>query len=162
MTRILTTSLLVSLAFLAAGVQSALANGDCNNPAICQYVESTPTSTGSKAVGKGGDKQVSKLPGSVRSSLGGAGADLATLERLATNASAGAPKQVKVGKAEQKRVNRALKAKAVNQPAPLRAGFDAVSGDGRGRSLVLFIVVGLMTLAAVALAVARRRSASRR
>jgi hypothetical protein len=156
-------SLLIVLAVLGAGVQSAWANGGCNTPAICQYVESTPTSTGSHAVGKDGGGHVSKLPGSVESSIQKAGgAHATTLERLATDAAAGATKQVKVSKAQQVRVHRALKRRAVKQSLPLRAGFSAVSGSGQGRSLALFITLGLMTLAAVALAVARRRSGSRR
>src|SRR5262249_47200712 len=75
---------------------------------------------------------------------------------------AGAPAKVKVKKAEKTAVQKALKQVSVEKAKPVRAGFSAVSGGGNARLIVLVTVLGVMTLAAVALAVARRRGGASR
>lgn len=144
---------------LVAGVPSAWADCTNPNPAFCQYTEQAPTSTGSRPVGTGGNKQVTKLPTAVQESIQKqSGTDASTLERIATTAGADAPAKVKVKKAVEKRVHKVLKNNSVERTKPIRAGFSAVSGGGNGRLITLVAIMGAMTLAAVALAAFRRRS----
>jgi hypothetical protein len=159
MTRMLRATVITAFAALAVGAPVAWA-GDCANPAICQYQEQVPTSKGSKPVGTGGNKQVSKLPTSVEHSIQTqSGSDATALVRIATTSGAGAPQKIMVKKSEQKRLHRQLKKANVDQSKPVRAGFSTVSGSGNGRLLALVIVMAAMTLTALALAVVRRRSA---
>ena len=165
MKRMLKAMVITSFVALVFGAPAAWANCTNPNPAYCQYTEQAPTSTGTKAVGSGGDKQVTELPTAVQHSIqtqSGSAATASTLERIATNAGAGAPAKVKVKKAEKTGVQKALKKVSVEKAKPIRAGFSAVSGGGNGRLIVLVTVLGLMTLAAVALAVARRRGGASR
>jgi hypothetical protein len=159
MKRMLRAMVITAFVALAVGVPAAWADRCTNpNPAVCQYTEDAPTATGSKPVGTGGNKQVTKLPTSVQQSIQTqGGSEASTLERIATTAGAGAPAKVKVKKAVKTRVRKALKNRSVDNQKPVRAGFSAVSGGGNGRLIVLVIVMGAMTLAALALAVARRR-----
>jgi hypothetical protein len=163
MLRVTVVAALATAAVVVLGPGAAAA-GSCksNVAAFCQYTEEAPTSTGAQPVGNGGDKQVAKLPRSAQRSIEKRGqAEATALKRIATTAGAAAPAKVKISKAERKRVQRALKTVKVEQAKPVRAGLGAVSSDGNGRLVVLAIVMGLTTAAAVALAVMRRRSSSR-
>jgi DUF917 family protein len=165
MKRMLKAMVITSLVALVVGAPAAWAKCTNPNPAYCQYTETAPTATGTKSVGSGGDKQVSKLPTAVQHSIqtqSGSATTASTLERIATTAGAGAPAKVKIKKAEKTRVHKALKKVSVDRAKPVRAGFSAVSGGGNGRLVVLVTILGVMTLAAVALAVARRRGGAQR
>jgi DUF917 family protein len=165
MKRMLKAMAITSFVALVFGAPAAWANCTNPNPAYCQYTEQAPTSTGTKAVGSGGNKQVTKLPTSVQHSIqtqSGSVATATTLERIATNADTGAPAKVTVKKAEKTQVHKALNKVSVDHAKPVRAGFSAVSGGGNGRLIVLVAILGAMTLAAVGLAVARRKGGATR
>jgi len=164
MKRMLRATLVIVCVALVVGAPAAWAGGKPGNPAIDQYVEQVPTSKGSHAVGAGKSHRVSTLPTSVQHALRDQGGDALVLEKIATTSDYGASKRIKVKKADRARLHKELKQAESEQAKPVRAGFGAVADDGNGRLLTLVIVMGVMTAAALALAVARRRGsgASRR
>jgi hypothetical protein len=170
----------------AALAVPGLARAEERPPAIDQYVEHIPTSSGSQATGgsrpdrstaptgrraaptgrgsaaSGGTGTespvgVAPLPAAVERKLRAeGGSDGALLRRIATSPELGAPERVHVGKAERARLSEVRREQAAQ---PLSAAVGAVAGTGDGRVLALAIAMGVMTAVAVAAAGRKRRAA---
>ena len=129
------------------------------DPSVNQYVESVPTSKGSKPSTGGGGKG-DKLPPAVERRIEReAGADAADLEAIATEPDAGAPAARKGGR------DRSDTASGKREPAPevedkaaLSAAAEATFGsDGGGLGLLLVGILGTTVLVG-GFALSRRRA----
>jgi hypothetical protein len=163
------------LATALALVVPGLARAEERPPAIDQYVEHIPTSSGSEATGRprptGRPRQTgpatatgggtatesgSSLPAVVERRLSAQGGnDRALLRGIATSPALGAPEKVRIDKAERVRLKEVRKKQAAK---PLSAAVGAVTETGDGRVLALLIAMGAMTALALAAAGLQRRA----
>jgi hypothetical protein len=159
MNRMVKAIVVMAVLGVSAAAPAAWAGDKCN-PAVCQYVESVPTSKGSKAATESHSKKVSKLPSSVQRSIRSelTPTEAQTVEKIATSSGLGAPEKIKVKKKERKVIQTKVRTSRVARSKPLPAAFGAVSEGGGGRMLALVIVLSVMTVAALAFAGLRRRT----
>jgi hypothetical protein len=164
MNRMVRTAVVLVVLGLSVSAPATWAADKCKNPAICQYIEDVPTSKGSRPTNTDSTSTpVTRLSTKVRETIREASTatDAQTLEKIATSAGYGAPETLKVKKQQRNAIQAKVRAAQIDRAKPLPAAFGAVSDGGGGRVLFLVIIMGVMTVAAVAFAGIRRRNAGR-
>jgi hypothetical protein len=130
-----------------------------SDPSVNQYVESVPTTKGSKPTTRRPDDKPAPLPPEVRRKLEAEGGPVAEeLEEIATSPALGAPATPRDGKPGSARERGGHDAPARDERGTVSAVAQAVGGDGAGAMGTLLGGLLLISGVVAAAALHRRRT----